>query len=119
MTNAELNALFDKTIVIPLSKIPAQRFQCVINEQNCTISIKKRGEYCYFTLVCNGVSVAENVIVLCGNNLVPYNTPNFVGSLLFIDIGGRYSIPNYTEFNTRYRLVYVPFRYDDITTLTA
>ena len=100
--------------IIPLSTIPAQRFQVVLNNQNCTITIKKRGEYCYLTLACNGNIVTENTICLAGNNLVPYNNQYFVGSLLFIDINGYYDIPKYELFNTRYKLVYIDERFDTI-----
>lgn len=100
--------------IIPLSAIPAQRFQVVLNNQNCTITIKKRGEYCYLTLACNGDIVTENTICLAGNNLVPYNNQYFVGSLLFIDTNGYYDIPKYELFGTRYKLVYIDERFDTI-----
>lgn len=106
-------------IVVPISAIPAQRFQCVLNNQNCVITIKKRGEYCFFSLMANGNNVVDNVICLAGNNLVPYNNQYFVGSLFFIDKNGHYDVPKYELFNTRFKLVYVPFRFDDITTSSA
>lgn len=101
----------DELKIIPLSAIPAQRFQCVLNDQNCTITIKKRGKYCYFSLVCNNVSIVENVICLCGNNLIPYENINFVGSIFFIDVLGN-EVPDYEQFNGRFRLCYVPDRYE-------
>lgn len=103
-------------LVIPLSTSPAQRFQCVINNQNCVITIKKRGIHCYFTLVSNGNTVTQNTICLCGNNLVPYRNQFFDGSIFFVDMSGHYSTPNYKEFNTRYKLIYVPFRIDEVST---
>lgn len=103
-----------KMLIVPISAIPAQSFQCVLNNQNCTITIKKRGEYCYFSLICNGETVTENTVCLAGNNLVPYNNPYFVGSLFFIDTNGYYDIPKYELFNTRYKLCYVPFRFDGV-----
>lgn len=93
--------------IIPISAIPAQRFQVVLNNQNCTITIKKRGKYCYLSLMCNGSVVIENTICLIGNNLVPYKTSLFVGSLTFIDTNGYFDIPKYEEFGTRYKLVYI------------
>ena len=105
---------FTQMVIVPLSAIPAQRFQCVLNKQNCVITIKKRGEFCYFSLTANGNSVSENVICLAGNNLVPYNNQYFFGSLFFIDTNKHYSTPQYEYFGTRYKLVYVPFRFDDM-----
>ncbi len=105
--------LVDDVLIIPLSAIPAQRFQCVLNDQNCIITIKKRGEYCYFSLTANGNVVVQNVICLCGNNLISHRQ-HFNGSIFFIDTSGHYSIPVYTEFNSRYKLVYIPLDMDDI-----
>ena len=102
----------DNVIVIPISAIPAQRFQVVLNNQNCIITLKKRGEYLYFSLVCNGNEVASNVICGCGNNLIPYNNRYFVGSIFFIDVNNYDVPPTYELLNTRYKLVYVPFRFD-------
>jgi len=110
----ELKELLNNLVIIPLSAIPAQRFQCVLNSQNCIISIKYRDGYCYFSLTANSNAVTQNTICLCGNNLVPYNNQYFEGSIFFIDINGHDSIPDYKEFNTRYRLVYVPFRAEDL-----
>lgn len=110
MENNEL-----KMVIVPLSAIPAQRFQVVLNNQNCTIAIKKRGEYCYLTLICNGNIVTENTICLAGNNLVPYNNQYFVGSLFFIDKNGYYTPPRYELFNARYKLCYIPFRFDEVS----
>ena len=103
-------------VIVPISAIPAQRFQVVLNNQNCTITIKKRGEYCYLSLMCYGNIVTENTICLAGNNLVPYNNQYFSGSLMFIDKSGHYGVPKYELFGTRYKLVYVPFRFDTINT---
>lgn len=103
-----------KIVIVPISAIPAQRFQVVLNNQNCVITIKKRGEYCYFSLISNGNKVVDNVICLAGNNLVPYNNQYFIGSLIFIDKNGHYGTPKYELFGTRYKLVYVPFRFDTI-----
>ena len=113
MRREELKKLCEDAVIIPLSNIPAQRFQCVLNSQNCTITIKYRSEYCYFSLTANGKVVSQNVICLCRNNLVPYRTSNFTGSIFFIDMNKHYSIPKYEEFNQRYRLVYIPFRMEE------
>ena len=118
MTINELDEQIDRTVVIPLSNIPAQRFQCVLNGQNCTITIKKRGLHCYFSLTANGNVVTQNTICLCGNNLVPYRSQYFDGSIFFIDMTGHFSTPNYNDFNTRYKLVYVPLRVDEVNILT-
>ena len=105
---------FSKMLIVPVSPIPAQRFQVVLNNQNCTITIKKRGEYCFFSLVCNGYDIANNVICLAGNSLVPYVSQHFIGTLLFIDKNGYYDVPKYDMLGTRYKLAYVPFRFDEI-----
>lgn len=103
--------------IVPISAIPAQRFQVVLNNQNCTITIKNRGEYCYFSLISNGHEIVNNVICLAGNSLIPYANQYFTGTLLFIDKNGYDDIPTYELFNTRYKLVYVPYRYDGVNIL--
>lgn len=110
----EIDEQIDRTVIIPLSVMPAQRFQCVLNGQNCVITIKKRGLYCYFSLTANGNVVTQNTICLCGNNLVPYKSQFFDGSVFFLDTSGHYSNPNFNEFNTRYKLVYIPFRTEEV-----
>lgn len=109
----------DGARIIPLSAIPAQRFKCVLGDQNCIIAIKKRGRHSYFSLVANGVNVVYNTICLCGNNLVPYKNQYFEGSIFFIDMSGHYSTPNYEEFNKRYRLVYIPYRIEEVEITNA
>ena len=106
----------DKMMVVPLSAIPAQRFQVVLNNQNCTITIKKRGKYCYLSLMSNGHNVVDNVICRAGNNLVPYNNQHFSGSLFFIDKNGYYDVPHYELFGVRFILCYVPFRLEAVDT---
>lgn len=114
MNRSELTELCNKAVVIPVSAIPAQRFQCVLNKQNCTITLKKRGHYCYFSLIAGGKVITQNSICLCGNNLVPYASRGFDGSIFFIDANGHYSIPNYKEFGLRFKLIYVPFNIDSV-----
>ena len=104
----------DGMLIVPISAIPAQRFQVVLNNQNCVITIKQREEYCYFSLTANGNKVVENVICLAGNSLVPYKNQYFTGTLFFIDKNGYFDVPQYESFNTRFKLVYVPFRIEDL-----
>ena len=100
-------------VIVPISAIPAQRFQVVLGNQNCIITIKKRGEYCYLSLTANGYRIVDNVICLTGNNLVPYNNQHFTGSLMFIDTSGYYKAPTYELLGTRYKLVYATDRFDE------
>ena len=109
--------ILDGLRIVPLSAIPAQRFQVVLNNQNCIITLKKREKFLYFSLNCNGNVVTQNTICGIGNNLVPYNNRYFVGSLFFIDMNGYDVPPTYELLNTRYRLVYVPLRFDTLDTL--
>lgn len=99
--------------VIPLSQIPNQRLQCVINGQRLVITIAKRGERLYMDVNCNGNPVSNGVICLCGNSLVPYRNIYFTGDLFFIDLQNHGAIPDYRQFNSRFQLVYLPQRLGD------
>ncbi len=97
--------------VIPLSQIPNQRLQCVVNGQKLVITIAKRGERLYMDVNCNSNPVSNGVLCLCGNSLVPYRDVNFTGDLFFIDLQNHNAIPDYKQFNTRFQLVYLPKRW--------
>ena len=91
---------------IPLSSIPSQSFNVVLNNQDCTIALYARGEKYYFDLTVDGKNLFQGMIVQVGQNLTPYEYVGFVGSLSLIDVDGKNDYPDYTEFGKRYILVY-------------
>ena len=91
---------------IPVQAIPNQRFQIVLNDQNCTIHLFQRGEYIYMDLTCNGVEIRTGAICLPNISLVQYPTPDFDGMLFFTDTTNHDEPPVYSGLGTRWLLCF-------------
>lgn len=91
--------------LIPLQSIPWQSFSVVLNGQNCVISIRQMAERLYADLICNGVEIFTGRLCTLGTNLNCYPTPNFVGSLFFLDTFGK-SDPQFEGLGDRWKLIF-------------
>lgn len=91
---------------IPLASIPSQSFTVILKNQDCLIALYARGEHYYFDLSVNDNVLYQGIIVETGKNLTPYEYKGFVGSLSLVDVDGKNSEPDYTEFGNRFILVY-------------
>lgn len=94
-------------LVIPIQPVPSQQVLCVLDGQNCQISIYLRGSKIFVDLNSNGenmclASLAHNAVALDSCN----SWDGFLGNLYFIDTQGN-DDPQYTGFNTRWFLVYL------------
>lgn len=94
-------------LVIPIQPVPSQQVLCVLDGQNCQISIYLRGSNIYVDLNSDGVNrclacLAHNAVALDSCNA----WDGFLGNLYFIDTQGK-DDPEYTGFNTRWFLVYL------------
>lgn len=90
---------------IPTTANPNRTIKVILNEQECTITLRQKGERLYLDLTVGDTAVCRGAVCL---NLVPIvqvaqNT--FSGNLVFVDIEGD-SAPTYDGLNTRYFLVY-------------
>lgn len=92
--------------VIPLQRIPNQKLSVVLGGQNCVITIAQKGRYMYITLECEGRTVRQGMLCLCGIDLMQYPTPYFNGVLYFGDVKNKNGIPDFNEFGDRYILFY-------------
>lgn len=92
--------------IVPTQAIPNQRFQVVLDGQNCIIHLFQKGEYMYLDLTCNGIVIRQGAICLPNINLVNYPTPYFSGLLFFTDNTDHDHAPYYKELGTRYFLCY-------------
>lgn len=90
---------------IPVTQIPNQAFDVVLDGQYCTISIYWRQDHLYLDLSVNGNSLAVGRICQNGTNILQSNLKEFRGSLHFFDIYGK-NIPVWDKLNTRYILIY-------------
>lgn len=92
-------------VIIPLSPVPSQQVQVVLDDQNCTIQVLTRGERMFLNLACNGQDVQNGAII---ENMVPViQIPNaiFAGTLAMVDTQGD-SAPEYSGLGDRWFLCY-------------
>ena len=91
---------------IPLKAIPNQRFNVVLNDQNCTIHLFQRGDYLYMDFTVDGKIIRTGAICLSATSILAYPTPYFNGYLFFTDVKRKNKEPNYAELGSRFLLCY-------------
>lgn len=91
---------------IALSAIPAQRFQIVLADQYCTITLREKGNRIYLDLDTTDYSICRGAICVNGADVLQSLHPQFYGTLHFFDTIGD-SAPRYELLDTRYVLLYV------------
>lgn len=91
---------------IPLKAIPNQRFNVVLNDQNCTIHLFQRGDYLYMDFAVDDKMIRTGAICLSATSILVYPTPYFNGYLFFTDVKRKNKEPNYAELGSRFILCY-------------
>lgn len=91
---------------IPLKAIPNQRFNVVLNDQNCTIHLFQRGDYLYMDFAVDDKMIRTGAICLSATSIFAYPTPYFNGYLFFTDVKRKNKEPNYAELGSRFILCY-------------
>lgn len=91
---------------IPLSTNPNQQFSCVLDDQNCTITIKQNGARVYASLSVDQESVFDSQFCRDRVLLPTFSTIKFNGHLAFVDTRSK-SNPDYTGFGDRFILVFL------------
>lgn len=86
-------------IQIPLAQIPAQTFQIVLAEQNCTISVYWRQKRLYLDLSVSDIPICIGAICQNRAEILQSPSPDFLGSLHFFDTEGD-SPPLWEEVDT-------------------
>jgi hypothetical protein len=98
-------------IEIPLIQNPNQELEIELNEQSCTITIRQLGDYVYMTLWLDSTLIEENAICMPLQLILQSsNAKQFNGNFTFVDTtsdSDHQSNPNYTDFDTRFKLVYL------------
>ncbi len=92
--------------VIPLSAIPAETFQIVLDDQQCRITLYQRGRRMYLDLDVDNEPVCRGAICQNRASIVQSPTRLFRGSLHFWDTLGD-EPPQYDQLCTRFLLLYV------------
>lgn len=93
--------------VIPLQSIPNQRFNIVLNDQNCTLHLYQRGDYMFLDLSVDNVVIRQGMICLVNINLLNYPVNGFSGYLFFADNSDAGGTPVYDQLGSRYTLFYM------------
>lgn len=92
-------------VQIPLSPIPSQQFQIVLDEQDCDITVYTRNTGLYLDLEVEGQAVQNGAIVIEGVSIIQAPNSVFSGSLVLHDLWGEDN-PEYTGLNDRWILAY-------------
>lgn len=96
-------------VTIPLTAVPNQELQVVLEEQNCTIHLFQLGDYFYLDLYIDDTTVIEGAIVQPKCGIVP--SPSiFQGQLYILDTLNpteAQELPTVDELGDRFELVYL------------
>ena len=74
--------------IIPLSQIPAQTFNVVLDGQYCTISLYWRQERLYLDLTVGTTGICQAAVCQNRAEVLQSKSPNFHGALHFVDVEG-------------------------------
>lgn len=90
---------------IPVDVVPSQIVACVVNGQNCIITLRQLGDRQYFGLSLDNIVVCENVLIQHATKLVCAAYSGFVGDFYVYDLQGQ-EPPVYTGWGGRWILTY-------------
>jgi hypothetical protein len=91
---------------IPLKNVPSQILKVVLGEQNCQLKVYYRFGDMYMDIYVENVLVQAGAICRNRTSIVQVANNVFAGSLHFVDLLGE-NDPTYTDFGSRYSLLYV------------
>lgn len=92
---------------IPLSPIPAQSLQIVLDGQNCQIAVYQKSTGLYFDLALNGAPITTTAIARDEAEILhDRRYLGFAGDFMFVDTQGS-ADPVYTGLGDRWLLVYL------------
>lgn len=91
---------------IPLQAVPNQTLSVVLDDQNCTITVRQIGDRLYLSLVSDLQDVCNAHIVQNRVSMPSWSTTRFLGRLVFVDAEGT-AHPSYDGLGTRFFLYYL------------
>lgn len=95
-------------IQVPLSTIPSQSLSIRLGGQPCQISLRKNGDFLYFSLLVNNEPIVT--YRMCQNRqrlLIDAKYKGFIGDFMFVDQSPADAPPEYTGLNTRWIFYYL------------
>lgn len=92
--------------IVPLSPLPSQTFNVVLDSQNCTIKLSQKSTGMFLDLAVGQTPVLTGT--LCRNlvRVVRQSYLDFSGELMFMDTQG-YDDPQYEGLGSRWVLMYL------------
>ena len=90
-------------VKIPVIAEPSQRFQVLLDGQDCTIKLYQRGQRLYMDLSVGGNAVCAGAVCLNKADIVQFPSRWFKGVLFFMDAQGD-TAPQWEGLGTRYHL---------------
>ena len=91
--------------VVPVSAVPSQTFQVILDNQDCDIDLFTRGDHLFMSLYVDGEPVQCSALCLNMVSIIQMPNNSFFGTLAFVDTLGE-SNPEYSELGSRYLLTY-------------
>lgn len=91
--------------IIPIDKLPNQKFNIELNKQRCEFEFLTRGVQLYMSLIVNDEPFIYGQICLNKVDLIQYNKAKFKGRVYFEDTQGTLD-PLYYGLGERWILVY-------------
>lgn len=93
-------------IEVPLSPVPGQNLQIILDDQNVTLTLRQKGERMYMDVDVGTSRVISGAICNNRTNVKQFKTMPFRGGLFFVDTEGN-EPPQYHGLDTRWVLVYL------------
>lgn len=91
---------------IQLLNEPVQRLRTVVDGQRAQIYLRQKPQGLFVDVNINGVDVVTSSLALDTAPIVPRDYAGMSGNLMFLDTRGN-DDPHYSEFNSRFFLVYL------------
>lgn len=91
--------------IIPLVRVPAQRFDVRVGDKNCTISLMQKDQGLFIDLLLEGKPLIYGKLCQNRTPIVRYPYLKFPGDLYFVDTQSN-ADPNYQGFGTRWILIH-------------
>lgn len=90
---------------IPLSAVPFQTVNAVVNGQNYQITVRQNGAFVYTSLLVDGEAVTNNVLAVAHGSLIPFAQTIAQTMLYWLDTQG-YDRPQYQGLGERWKIIF-------------
>lgn len=92
--------------IVPLSAVPSQTTNIVLDSQSCVITVYQKRTGLYMDLSVNSTQICNTALCLNGYPVVKNTYHGLSGNFLFVDQQGT-NDPDYTGLGSRYLLYFL------------